>query len=240
MLVDMLKRPTTELLSPYAAVAAEYYDEVFHPTCRNFRDASKMFVRASLGAHPLSGLTLEVGAGQSLLGELVDGASLEIERLLLLDRSIEMLSYSRRYAGFSDLVVSDVCQLPFREKSISLIVAALGDPYNVDAFWLEVARCLTTGGRCLFTTPSYEWASSFRPSSANERHGAAYFELKNGERLYLPSVVKPRVDQEAMIRKAGMEVLEVSNLRRDMISPPHSRKILNCENVVTGYVVAPR
>ncbi len=241
MAVEMLKRVATEkFLSPYAAVASEYYDENYHPTCHNFRDASRTFLRTSLGVHPVSGLTLEVGAGQSLLGELVEFADLRFERLVLLDRSIEMLSHSQRFSAIAHLVVSDACQLPFKDRSISLIVAALADPYNVEAFWFEVARCLKKGGRCLFTIPSYEWASSFRRSSITEREDAAYFELRNGQRVYLPSIIKSRIDQESMIRGAGLEVSKVSNLAKDMISLPHSKKIQNCDSVVTGYIAVMR
>jgi SAM-dependent methyltransferase len=239
--VEMLKRALREeFLSSYAAVASEYYDENCHPTCRNFRDASRAFVQASLDGHSLRGLTLEVGAGQSLLGELSEFAGLRPERLLLLDSSIEMLSHSQRFEGMAHLVVSDACRLPFADKSISLIVAALADPFNVEAFWLEVARCLRIGGRCLFTTPSYEWASSFRLSSRNEQEGAAYFELKNGQRLYLPSIVKSPIEQEKMIHDVGLEVSKVSNLTVDMISGPHSKKIQDCESVVTGYIAVSR
>ncbi|KRR01651.1 class I SAM-dependent methyltransferase [Bradyrhizobium valentinum] len=227
-------------LSQYAAVAAEYYDANRHPTCRNFRDASRLFLQTSLDCNYLDGLTLEVGAGQSLVAELAECNYVHFERAVLLDRSIEMLSYSRKFAKIANLVVGDGRRLPFADSSISLIVAALGDPYNVEAFWREVSRCLDKGGRCLFTTPSYSWAQSFRLPSRTEREGAAYFELADGQQLYLPSFVRSPAQQEQIIQQAGLEISNVSNLTVDMIPLPLSRKIQNCDSVVTGYVAIKR
>lgn len=237
----MLESPTAkDVLAPYATVAAEYYDESRHPTCRNFRDASRVFLETSLAAVALRGVTLEVGAGYSLLGELAETSRLEFEQLLLLDSSVEMLSYSRRFSSSAKIVVGDARELPFADATVSLLVASLADPYNVESFWREAARCLRKGGQCIFTTPSYDWATSFRPSSENERQDAAYFELRSGQRLYLPSVIKPEAEQRKMIFDAGMEVLEVTSLRTDVIPPPYSGKIFGCDSVVTGYIAVLR
>jgi SAM-dependent methyltransferase len=238
MSTHTLHKPATEdRLWQYGAVAAEYYDVDRHPTCRNFRDATKAFLQASLDGSYVDGITLEVGAGQSLLAEC---ANLHFKHIVLLDHSIEMLSYSRRFANVARLLVGDACNLPIADTSVSLIVASLGDPYNVEAFWYEVARCLRKGGQCLFTVPSYSWARSFRQSSKIERDDAAYFELRDGQRLYLPSFVRPPAEQENLIRQSGLEISKVSNLTANMIPPPLSKKIQNCESIVTGYVAVKR
>jgi ubiquinone/menaquinone biosynthesis C-methylase UbiE len=218
----------------YASVAPEYYDAQRHPTCRNFRDASRHFLRDALCCLRWSGLALEVGAGDSLLGELAPNT---FDKLILLDKSEDMLCYSRRFNDVANLVVGDALSLPFASNTFSLIVASLGDPFNVPKFWSEVRRTLKAEAYCIFTTPSYDWASSFRERSPAEQNGAALFELSNGEHLYLPSSVEPEPSQLEMMKDAGLSLIKKNNFGSDSIPGPHSTKILGCSNVVTGYLL---
>ncbi|WP_414645883.1 class I SAM-dependent methyltransferase [Bradyrhizobium sp. 26S5] len=218
----------------YSSVAAEYYDAERHPTCRNFRDASRSLLRDALCIIPRSGSALEVGAGRALLGEL---APKGFDRLILLDKSEEMISYSRGFNQIADLVVGDALSLPFEGNTFSLIVASLADPFNGPRFWNEVRRTLKLGAYCVFTTPSYEWASSFRMRSAYEQQGAAFFQTREGERIYLPSFVEPEASQRKMIESAGLHLLQITSIGTAAIPEPHSPKIRGCESVVSGYIV---
>jgi hypothetical protein len=127
--------------------------------------------------------------------------------------------------------------IPVRRRSISLIVASLADPFNGSRFWDEVHRTLKIGAYCIFTSPSYEWASSFRRKSTDEREGAALFKLRSGERIYLPSLVQPEASQIEMIRRAGLSLVVASSVTADSIPQPHSPKITGCRAIVSGFVV---
>lgn len=221
-------------LDTYSSVASEYYDAEFHPTCRNFRDASRLFLREALLNLPREGWAVEVGAGASLTGELGPGT---FEKLILLDNSEAMLSYSRRFQSFADLVIGNALALPFSDRSISLIVASLADPFNASRFWNEVHRTLKVGAHCIFTSPSHEWASSFRQKSTSEHEGAALFQLRSGKHVYLPSLVQPEDSQFEMIRRAGLSLVATSSIAADAIPQPHSPKIRGCKTIVSGFLV---
>jgi len=221
-------------LDSYNSVASEYYDADAHPTCRNFRDASRFILREALLKLPREGWAVEVGAGDSLTGELGQGA---FEKLILFDKSEAMLSHSRRFQSFADLVIGDALALPFSDRSISLIVASLADPFNVSQFWNEVHRTLKVGAYCIFTTPSHEWASSFRQKSTCEHEGAARFQLRSGEHVYLPSLVQPEGSQIEMIRRTGLSLITTNSITADAIPQPHSPKIKGCKVIVSGFVV---
>jgi ubiquinone/menaquinone biosynthesis C-methylase UbiE len=233
--IEFLTGDISESLAPYSRVAAEYYDEARHPTCRNFRDASRFYLQRALLKTPVVETCLEVGAGQSLVADLVKLGVIRTEHLFLLDSSIEMRSYSKPFTDIADLVVGDACRLPFGNETISLIAASLADPFNVDTFWHETVRCLKTGGLCIVTIPSYEWASSFRSSSEDEFQGKAFFELSDGQRLYLPSNIQSEFAQKEMIAAAGLRIIDIRHLSAKEVPAPHSRKIFGCANIVTGY-----
>jgi ubiquinone/menaquinone biosynthesis C-methylase UbiE len=221
-------------LNTYSSVADEYYDAQRHPTCRNFRDASRTFLRDILSQLSCSGLALEVGAGDSLLGEL---APTEFDQLTLLDKSERMISHSRKFERIANLVVGDALALPFASGAFSLVVASLADPFNGPQFWNEVQRTLKSGAHCIFTTPSYEWARSFRTHSVHEQNGAALFQLLGGEQVYLPSFIEPEASQIEMVQSAGLRLLDIRNFGPAAIPEPHSSKILGYESILTGYVV---
>lgn len=218
----------------YSSVAAEYYDADRHPTCRNFRDASRSFLRDAVGATLRAGSALEVGAGAALLPELAPNG---FDRLVLLDKSEAMISYSRKFNQIANLVVGDALALPFGDNTFSLIVASLADPFNDIRFWNEVCRILRSGAYCMFTTPSYEWASFYRRRSVQEYQDAAFFQLASGEHLHLPSLIQPEIIQREMISRAGLVLVETRSISFTAIPEPHSPKILGCEKIVTGYTV---
>ena len=74
-----------------------------------------------------------------------------------------MLAYSAAwFRRGARPVIADALRLPIRSACFGLVVASLGDAYNDPQFWSEVSRVLQPGGVVLFTTPSFEWAVSFR------------------------------------------------------------------------------
>src|SRR5690606_35896916 len=82
----------------YEALASEYYDAVRHPTCANFREASRLIINSWLDtAWPDSGWVCEVGAGQSLLAELIEERELPFDRVLITDASPSMLRHSQHW-----------------------------------------------------------------------------------------------------------------------------------------------
>lgn len=225
-------------LGSYADVAAEYYDAVAHPTCRNFREASAVYLAAVARRLVLSGTTLDVGAGRSLAADLLLSRGVSLDGLVLLDNTPAMLRHS---SGLRDrgakFVVGDATAFPIRDASFRLVVSSLGDPYNVPQFWGEVMRCLEPGGCCVFTTPSFEWADRFRRGRKEEVPSLAYFRLRTGAGLHVPSFVLPAGEQVEMIRRAGLLVEEVAVIPTSEVQEPISSKLLGIDKAVEAYLV---
>lgn len=230
-------------LTAYSAVAAEYYDAVRHPTCKNFRDASAIFLERALSTYGRDGGWIcDVGAGDSIVAALMLRHQSDLDRLLLIDSDQAMLSYSRQYAAHgAKLLLGTNFQFPFPSKSIGTVISSLGDPYNRSEFWSEVCRVLKPGGICLFTTPSFEWAAEFRASAALEKKDAAYFELKNGIGVYVPSFIYPIDQQDTLIKRCGLRVVDIGKVSGDELPGPLSPKLLKqglpLAHVLTGFVV---
>jgi SAM-dependent methyltransferase len=232
-------------LRGYEAIAGEYYDALRHPTCANFREGSRGILSAWLLPIPLEGLTLcEIGAGKSVLAELIGPRLDRLDRLFLIDESSSMLDYS---AGWekqgAHLIVGDASSIPMDAGSVDLAVSSLGDPYNGPAFWAEVRRILRSGGRVFFTTPSYEWARSFRSAQASDLN-VAEFELSSGEIVSVPSFVLPVSEQIRLMRDHGLDLDRVMDVPTSALgSAPVSPKLLvgrgREASMVTGYALRP-
>lgn len=227
----------------YETIASEYYDPVLHPTCANFREASSGVIYPCLKKYVSPTSTLcEVGAGMSLAAEwlVVEGCSLD--RLTLIDSSPTMLEYSRKWLEYRVcLKLGDAHNMPLPSESIDVLVSSLGDPYNTSDFWGEVQRVLRQNGTVIYTTPSFEWATTFRSTTTNEEMITAAFILKNGQEVRVPSFIYHEQAQIALIERHGLQVKEIvqmpfAALKSDGISP--KLDVLNsCESsVVTGYI----
>jgi hypothetical protein len=230
-------------IKAYDAVAHEYYDSALHPTCWNFREASAKLIQTLVSKHKVGeGVVCDVGAGDSVIAELGKKHGISFERLILVDSSVQMLRYSKRFSGSTiSFVVSDARALPFHAGSIRWMISSLGDPYNDLEFWKQVTTVLSAEGYCYFTTPSYEWASSFREGSGSERANYAMFDLRSSKRVYMPSNVLPSDDQIGLIQDQGLIVEEVRHVTVGMLSSPLSPKLTVAEQIaapiVTGYLV---
>jgi ubiquinone/menaquinone biosynthesis C-methylase UbiE len=186
----------------YSVIAGEYYDASLHPTCANFSELSHRYIEAQLYKQSRKALAvLEVGAGKSVVTAFKDKNAISFSRLTLLDSSQEMLARSQADSDSIEFVVADAQSTGLPEKAYDLIVSSLGDPYNTEAFWLEVYRLLRPGGMCLFTCPAAEWAFVFRNS---DRLTEAEFVLSDGETVFVPSFVSTFEEQVRVIEHCGL------------------------------------
>ncbi len=193
---------------------------------------------------PPEGLICEVGAGKSLVAELLDEQEhAALRRLLITDASPSMLRYSREWEPEgARLTLCESSDLPVADGEVALLISSLGDPYNELAFWNEARRALTPGGFALFTTPSYEWSSSFRSSADGEKEMAAAFDLSGDGRVFVPSWIYPDDEQRKLVEGCGLSVEEVTELRRSALTSEKISPKLLLEDmpdvcVVAGYLV---
>lgn len=229
--------------SSYEEIASEYYDQARHPTCANFREASARILREWLQKYRVRRDQIcEVGAGNSLLAELLVEMGEDIHGLIISDPSPSMLGFSEKWAAWGAILsLSRAETLPVASGSLGLLVSSLGDPYNEPAFWDEAYRVLRPGGVVFFTTPAYDWAESFRLQNGQGEVMSAEFELKDGRRVFVPSWIYPVDQQIKLIMSSGIEVEEVvqvprSALESERVSPKLLIDHLNDMNVVTGYL----
>lgn len=228
-------------IASYEALASEYYDANRHPTCHNFREASRLVVRRWMAETQFPGESIcEVGAGKSLAAEILEELGLSVEGLLITDASPSMLAYS---SGWSQkgvhTVVAPADEIPVASASTSLVVSSLGDPYNQPSFWREANRVLEPGGYLIFTTPSYEWAAEFRSSSGPAMLAAAEFETADGDHLFVPSYVYPEHEQTIHIKEAGLRLVEITHVPLSWLAGRISSKLRVVErdtSIVTGYL----
>ena len=233
---------TTALAASYELVAREYYDSDRHPTCANFREASRIIFRRWLTLVPNHSGVCEVGAGKSLLAELFAETKRNLSELTLVDESQTMLRYSDEWKDLGvRFHVASVFALPFATESFDVVASCLGDPYNSISFWVEVRRILKPNGICLFTTPSWEWAKTFREIADPKSIHSSVFELADGSEVSLPSHIYPEEEQIRLVESADFAVSEVSHgtisdLAGSKLSPKLVLSRGTDANVVTGYV----
>jgi ubiquinone/menaquinone biosynthesis C-methylase UbiE len=229
----------------YEELASEYYDAGRHPTCANFREASATIIRRWLSPElGKAGWICEVGAGKSLVAEILSTNSNRLDYLVITDASPSMIAYSQPWAKLgARLVVAPANQLPLPNKSVSCLISSLGDPYNEDEFWQEAHRVLIPGGRIVFTTPSAEWAMAFRAWSGSATFEGAEFELSSGRHVYVRSIIYTPDQQLSIMERAGFRAIEtthvrVSDLETSILSPKLRPDSLSNPVIVTGYIAA--
>jgi SAM-dependent methyltransferase len=230
-------------LASYEDIASEYYDRIRHPTCANFREASALILRVWLQRHKVErGQVWEVGAGNSLLVELLVELEEEPRMVVISDPSPSMLEFSKKWVNQGALLSLNRAEIiPVTSSSLSLVVSSLGDAYNEPAFWDETNRCLRPGGRLFFTTPAYEWAEAFRSQNGQGEITGAEFELKDGRKVIVPSRICPVEQQIELIKNSGLEILEVTHVPRSALESEHlSPKLFighdDNINILTGYL----
>jgi ubiquinone/menaquinone biosynthesis C-methylase UbiE len=230
-------------LGSYEDIASEYYDPIRHPTCANFREGSAILLNKWLREiNPKTGWFCEVGAGKSLVAELLTAKEHRQAHLIVADASPSMLAFSKKWANtITHLVIADSTMLAITSESLDLLISSLGDPYNVPSFWSEAYRTLRPGGTAVFTTPSFDWAMAFREKYKSELTSAE-FETIGGEVVSVPSWIYSQVEQIEMIEKSGLLVNEHARVSIPQItSTSLSPKLLRGRGfdaeVVEGYLI---
>jgi SAM-dependent methyltransferase len=229
-----------ESRSAFEALAREYYDPDKHPTCANFRAASRLLLVRWL-QKILDTPACEVGSGSSLLAEILVERDYPLQSVTLTDVSPKMLAHSLRFKSLgAGLEIAAANELPFSPDTQAMVVSSLGDPYNNLEFWEEAARVLIPRGHIFFSTPSFEWAAAYRIALPQPLQARAEFEATNGKNIWIPSVVLPEEKQKNLIESAGFEVVSIEFVSLRDLQPPISSKlsVLNSAQaaVVTGYL----
>jgi hypothetical protein len=225
----------------YDALASEYYDTVLHPTCADFRWGSNALLEELL-PHPAGRSICEVGAGDSLVAAWLQRYRRSLDGLFLTDESAQMLAHSRRWEQHgARTAIARADALPVRDGSVDLLVGSLADPYDNQAWWREARRVVSSVGRVVLTTPSFAWASRFRPS-AHEPRDTARFVLRDGAVVDVPSLVREPAAERALIASVGLHVLAEYAITYGELPTPTSPKLESLSEsdpVVVGYVAAP-
>lgn len=228
--------------SAYDDIAGEYYDRILHPTCHNFNCLSRLYIQRQLLEPLCDGPVVEVGAGESSVAAILHARGYVLDILEITDASPAMLEYSRQWQAFgATLRVVDARSLDYRDASVPVIVAGLGDAYNAPTFWAEVARVLAPGGRLIFTLPSFEWAARYRQGQGATPIDCAEFKLRDGRTVRVASVVLPLDAQVEMMEGAGLsvtsfEALGESALEAGTLSPKVKVFDGDATSVVWGFV----
>jgi len=212
----------------YNILAKEYYDPKAHPTCYAFNLLSRSYIEQWITEPSVDCNILEVGAGDSCVASILHERGFRLGGLEITDASPAMLAYSERWAAYgAKLGIADAHSLHCADKSVSLLVASLGDSYNLPEVWAEIARVTEPGGAVLFTVPSFQWAARFRANHLRiQDYQAAHFELRDGTTVSVPSFIWPLDEQVKMIEKAGLMVVHFESLgERELPPGRHSPKI---------------
>ena len=209
----------------YEDVAGEYYEPALHPTCASLRELSLNYMLPRMARLMAGdGRLVEIGAIGSVLAPAAAAAGVDMSRVVLIDSSPAMLGHSSAWAARgARLIEADAAVTGLPGGSAGLVVAALGDPYNEPAFWREVARILRPNGACLFTAPSFEWASRFRPEGEGEQ---AEFLRRDGAILLMKSNVPNRAGQAAMLAAAGLAMDDEQGLTTSALDLAPAPKLL--------------
>lgn len=223
-------------------VAEEYYIPSQHPTCDNFRAASKMIIAAWLKDVSEGAKICEVGAGKSVVAEHLLEHGIPLSHLLITDQSARMLKYSAEFSQFgASLKEADATHLPIAADSVDWLISSLGDPYNLPKFWTEAARVLRSARKAIFTTPAYTWAKHFR-ADGGKSFKEAEFQLIDGSKVLLPSFIYSDCEQQNLIQTAGLKIISMRHiLIRDLEGKKLSHKLGldrgQAGEVVSGYFI---
>lgn len=228
----------------YGFLAEEYYDETLHPTCSNLREASKELIREIIRSGGLGQFknVLEIGAGKSLLIELIEEEGFSFEKILITDSNEAMLQHTKNIIRDinCEIKVLDAEKTGFVDQSFDLIISSLGDPYNTLKLWFEISRILSKNGLCIFTTPSFDWSQKYRGNSLN--HKFAEFLTKDNELVKVPSFIYDYNGQNEILSKAGLEIVKTYDYKLNELQQKIiSSKLKISDNkeltIVTVYLV---
>jgi len=202
-------------VADYETLASHYYDEARHPTCAALRAASKSMICELLDGVAIGRTVVELGAGKALAPECLAGWRSEKYRIILLDSSPTMLAHSERYrTDGAELRIGEAARTGLPDGTADLVLSSLGDPYNTAELWREIRRLLVPGGLAVFTTPSWEWSSRFRPGGQMAAPNSSEFMTPEGTAVAVPSFILDRRHQTALIGAAGLAVVTCTGRNR--------------------------
>jgi hypothetical protein len=189
-------------------------------------------------------LACEVGAGRSILCEILAGRGRDIGGVVLVDSSMTMLEHSSRWIESGAVMIcGDARQLPIPTAALAVLVVSLGDPFNDESFWREASRVLSAGAEAWVTLPAWEWAHPFRQIEDLADRDSAVFRLASGELVRVPSFVLSDRAQREIFKANGLAVLSVHDVRlSDLGEADISPKLLTATAqpdpaIVTGYAL---
>ena len=212
----------------YSDIASEYYDEALHPTCANFRQLSlrylnKLLERGEPFTASSSQSILETGAGLSVFAGLISSEIALNNKLVLQDRSCEMLAHSlNANVGPAEYIVCDARQIPVQENEFDLIVSSLADPYNDSHLWGEISRVIKPGGSWILTTPSIDWAGQFREK---EELKFAEFLRADGQIFSVPSFTYSVGQMINSVEAHGARIQEYCGMTTSSVAGNVSEKL---------------
>jgi len=232
-------------MDQYDDIAEEYYDSSRHPTCANFREISKNFLTENILYLIESAIIFDIGAGNSIVAEIKSEIKSISARVVISDKSRNMINNSRSLHAYIDAVCicdaqKDLSAMVDYFGKCDLAICNLGDPYNTKNFWLQLSRIVKDQGNVIFTTPSYEWSQSFRANHQNGNLVSAEFATKNGVK-HVPSFIHSNKTQSKMMDRYGFQIqsiekLALNRLSSNNISEKISSSIDKREGVVTAYI----
>lgn len=209
----------------YGRIADEYYDGFAHPTCADFRDASEMYLDRLWTSEAVVGRIADIGCGRSLLAKKLAGKSASETSLVLVDESSEMIVQNdHRLLSQLESRVIDVERGEFGRDEFDWIFSILGDPYNTESSWHNIATAMKRGGRCEFVVPSHVWSQKFRAADASERCNLARFVCTSGDEIYVPSYILRPDEQVSLIAGVGLKVIQTSSVARREVRSLRSPK----------------
>jgi SAM-dependent methyltransferase len=224
-------------------LAKEFYDPALHPTTANFRALSLDLLGQALPHLCARSTVIEIGAARSIFLDIPSIRPVELP-VICLDHSTHMIRHSRQpNQGNLILAIGDAEALPIQASTVDVLVASLGAPYNTLEFWREARRVLKPDARLYFTTPSFEWASVMRPTTAGTGlTESASYSVRNST-IELLSITYAEEEQIALLAVAGITVVRVLRAPLSWIKQQDRASAVTMldENstVVTGYCCRP-
>lgn len=208
----------TPRATSYDVLAREYYDEIRHPTCADFRSASRIYLTELFSSKRPRGRIADIGCGRSLLAEF------DKRNVVLIDSSSDMLAAN---SGTNEKYLIDVEAESFGNSEFDWVFAILGDPFNSLETWKHIRHALKPAGNCVFMVPSFGWASAFRSNDIHEKEGFAAFAIADGTEVYVRSTILSVDQQKEVIREAGLTPVRVDHVNVSALGNVRSAKISN-------------
>jgi len=236
---NKIRTEAMNLCCDYSLLAQEYYDSEAHPTCANLNELSRQYINQELTGESYTN-ALELGSGLSSVAPLRKNGFLNLQQLVVSDKSDAMLTWSNKFQDQIDnkvLADNEMLLDSFIENQFDLVVCSLGDPYNNKNFWHGLRAICRVGATIIFTTPSYSWSSSYRILEHSPPDKALFITKDNNE-IYSSSYILDISQQLNLVKSAelkpiGCNFLYINDINENKVSP----KFNNDEiiEIVVGY-----